>query len=129
MTMKNGVYAARKTDNGIRGIFIDEEILEHNVLNRKAKENRRQIERAAARECETILREQERKAAVEHRKRRATARLVKGELKLLGAAGVVFLGEKLGLVDLAFAVPVLLAIQTMICFRAGKFFGRKRKSK
>jgi hypothetical protein len=38
---------------------------------------------------------------------------------------VVALGWYMGLVELAFAVPVLLIFQATIFFRAGKYMGRK----
>ena len=115
----NGFYAAMKTDNGVRAIYIDEASFraqqEHAAANQRRKEEEK---------------EQRKKAAAMTREQRATIRVLKQELKLIGMVAVLYWGYCAGLVDLAFAVPALVAFQTVICFRAGRWFGnRERKSK
>lgn len=127
MQVQNGLYAARKTDAGMKGIFIDEELLELGKLNQSIKANCRSREQAEAAREEAGREAQRRIRKEQRRKQRMTADIIKKELKLLGMAAVVALGQQLGMVDWAWAAPVLLGIQTVICFRAGKYFGRKSK--
>lgn len=125
MKALNGFYAARKTNDGVRTVFVDEETMELRELSRCIARNRAEKEREAKAEADrqTAIRQQA--AKEERRRRRALRDLVKQEVKLLASGGVVALGWYMGLVELAFAVPVLLIFQAMIFFRAGKYMGRK----
>lgn len=125
MKALNGFYAARKTNDGVRTVFIDEETMELRELSRCIARNRAEKERATQAEVDrqNAIRQQATKE--ERRRRRALHRLVKQEVKLLASGGVVALGWYMGLVELAFAVPVLLIFQATIFFRAGKYMGRK----
>jgi len=124
MQVKNGLYAARKTDDGVQAVFIDEELLEHRMLNQRAAENAAQRERAEMAERERLLEQKKQADASQRAWERVRRRFIKRELKLLGIAAVVLLGRKMGLVELGFALPVLTAIQIVVCFRAGKFVGK-----
>lgn len=129
MQALNGIYIARKTANGSRAVFVDEETIELAELSRHMEQNREKkdaAERAEQARRAGIARQAE---AEDRRRRRAWRRLVKQELTLLAAGGVVALGWWLGLVELAFAVPVLLFCQTLICFRAGKYVGRNKEGR
>jgi hypothetical protein len=115
----NGFYAAMKTDYGVQALYIDEDTF------------RAQQEEAAdkQRRCEE-KRKQHKQAAAMFREKRATIEVLKQELKLIGMGAILYWGYCADLVDVAFAVPVLVAFQTLICFRAGRWFGRReRKSK
>lgn len=104
---KNGFYAAMKTDEGVQAIYIDEETF-------RTQQHRKE-ENAARR----------RKAAARHKEQRATIKVLKQELKLIGMGAVLYWGYTADLVALAFMVPVLAAFQTVICFRAGRWYGRR----
>lgn len=120
----NGVYTAVKTRDGVATIFIEEEVLELGRLNRKAEQRR---EESARRADDADRAEKERMhklAQAAERRQRATIRLIKQELKVLAASVIVVLSMKVGLVAAAFAIPVLVACQTVICFRAGRYFGK-----
>lgn len=110
----NGFYAAMKTDEGVQAIYIDEESF------------RAQQERAAAQQHRKAAQnEQHKRLAALSREKRGTIRVVKQELKLIGMGAVLYWGYTAGLVALAFMVPVLVAFQTVICFRAGRWYGRR----
>lgn len=120
----NGVYTAVKTHDGVATIFIEEEVLELGRLNRKTEQRREESARLAA---DADRAEKERRcklAQAAERRQRATIRLVKQELKVLAGSVIVGLAWKAGLVAAAFAAPVLIAWQTVIFFRAGKYFGK-----
>lgn len=116
---RNGFYAAMKTNEGIQAIYIDEASFraqqECAAANQRLKEEKK---------------EQRKKAAAMTREQRATIRVMQQELKLIGMAAVLYWGFCADLVDLAFAVPALVVLQTLICFHAGHWFGRReRKTK
>lgn len=125
MKALNGFYAARKTNDGVRTVFVDEETMELRELSRCIARNRAEKEQAAQAEQNRQAAIRQQAAKEERRRRRALRDLVKQEVKLLASGGVVALGWYMGLVELAFAVPVLLIFQAAIFFRAGKYMGRK----
>lgn len=120
----NGVYTAIKTNDGVHAVYIEEEILELGRLNRITDQRRAENEQRVA-TAARVQKEKMRKLAQEaERRRRATIRLIKQEAKVLAGSVIVGLAWKAGLVAAAFAVPVLIAWQTVIFFRAGKYFGK-----
>lgn len=120
----NGVYTAVKTNNGVSAIYIEEEVLELGRLNRKTEQHRAESARRAA-DADRAQKEEKRRLAKEvERRHRATIHLIKQELKVLAASVIVALSMKAGLVAAAFAIPVLVVCQTVICFRAGRYFGK-----
>lgn len=129
MQTKNGIYAARKTDAGVQAVFIDEELLEHRKLNRRAAENAARQEQAAMAERENLSNQQKQMETQQRMLERMRRRFLKQELKLLGFAMIVLLGRMMGLVELGFALPVIAVIQTVVCYRAGKFVGRTNQSR
>lgn len=109
----NGFYAAMKTGDGVRAVFIDEA-----TFRREAERERREQQAREVRRVEQGMNKAMR------RFQRAVLHLLGQELKLIGMGLVLWLGHRAGLVDMAFAAPVLIAFQTVICFRAGKFWGK-----
>lgn len=115
--LKNGFYATMKTNDGVQAIYIDEGSF------------RAQQEQAAAEQRRKKMKaEQRKKAAAMTREQRAAIRVLKQELKLIGMGAILYWGYAAGLVELAFMVPVLVAFQTVICFRAGRWFGRQERT-
>ncbi len=111
--MENGMYAAVKTDDRAHAVFIDQETLEFDHLNRRSKANRQKNDKL--------------QGAEEARKRklhRITARTVKQELVLVTAMAAVYYGLSTGMVSVSFAVPVQTVLLAVSCFKAGKFFAR-----
>lgn len=113
----NGFYAAMKTDEGVQAVYIDEGSFRAQQ-ERMAAEQQRKLEKTA----------QRKRIAAKNSEQRATIRVLKQELKLIGMGAVLYWGFSAGLVELAFAVPVLICFQTVICFRAGRWFGRRDRS-
>ena len=111
---QNGFYAAMKTDEGLQAVYIDEGTIHARQRQEAQRERKKQA-----------LTQRKRKLIAEARKHRAGIRVLKQELKLLGMGGVLYWGFCAGLVEMAFAVPVLLSFQTVICFRAGRWFGNR----
>lgn len=128
MQEMNGVYAARKTNDGVKMVFIDEETIELGELNRRAAENREKKAEAASAEQNRLLKIQRKQQKQQACQEREKMKILRQELSLVGAAGVVVLGWCLGLVDLAFMVPVLLVLQAAICLRAGHWYGRRDRT-
>ncbi len=124
MQVKNGFYAARKTDDGVKRVFIDEELLEMHRQNARVAQRRWDAEYARAQEQKQQILAQRQAQAKERKRRNMVRKLVRQELKLLGAGMVLAAGQALGLVAPLFCVPVLVGILAVICFRAGQFFGR-----
>ena len=112
----NGFYAAMKTDEGVQAIYIDEESFRAQQRKAAAEQHRKEEKAARRREAADMTREQ-----------RATIRVLKQELKLIGMGAILYWGYTAELVALAFMVPVLVAFQTVICFRAGRWYGRRER--
>lgn len=113
----NGFYAAMKTNEGVQAIYIDEESFRAQQRKAAEEQHRKEIRAADRRE-----------AAAKSKVQRATIRVLKQELKLIGMGAVLYWGYAAGLVELAFMLPVLAAFQTVICFRAGRWFGRRERT-
>ncbi len=121
---ENGVYTAVKTNKGVTAVHISEELLELSRLNRRTGKRRSEHERLAV-EAERAQQQRNLEMTKEEKRwERATIRLFKQELKVLAASVVVGIALKLGLVAAVFGIPVLIGCQTVICFRAGRYFGR-----
>lgn len=114
---KNGFYAAMKTDEGVQAIYIDEGSF-------RAKQQRA----ADAQRRKEVKAERRKQIAAMTRQQRATLRVLKQELKLIGMGAILYWGYTADLVALAFMVPVLVAFQTVICFRAGRWYGRRDRA-
>lgn len=113
----NGFYAAMKTDEGVQAVYIDEGSFRAQQ-ERMAAEQQRKLEKTA----------QRKRIATKNSEQRATIRVLKQELKLIGMGAVLYWGFSADLVALAFMVPVLVAFQTVICFRAGRWYGRRDRT-
>lgn len=87
MKALNGFYAARKTNDGVRAVFVDEETIELRELSRCISRNRAEKEQAAQAERQRLATIQQQAAKEERRKRRALRNLVKQEVKLLASGG------------------------------------------
>lgn len=111
---KNGFYAAMKTDEGVQAIYIDEGSFRAQQEQAAAERHRKEAKAAQRRQIAAMTRNQ-----------RATIKVLKQELKLIGMGAVLYWGYTAGLVALAFMVPVLAAFQTVICFRAGRWYGHR----
>ncbi len=121
--MENGIYAARAMDGRIDGVYIDQERIE---MERQNKRVRARCQSEVRREEEAKA-EAVRRAAIMERRKRQAWRFVRKQGKLLAAALAVFAGQQMGYVAWEFAAPVLVGIQTVICFRAGRYFGQNGK--
>lgn len=113
----NGFYAAMKTDEGVQAIYIDEESFRAQQERAAAEQHRKEIKNERRASVAAMTREQ-----------RATIRVLKQELKLIGMGAILYWGYTADLVALAFMVPVLVAFQTVICFRAGRWYGRRDRT-
>ena len=111
---KNGFYAAMKTDEGVQAIYIDEDSFRAQQERAAAEQHRKEVKAERRKQVAAMTREQ-----------RATIKVLKQELKLIGMGAVLYWGYTADLVALAFMVPVLVAFQTVICFRAGRWYGRR----
>lgn len=114
---KNGFYAAMKTDEGVQAIYIDEESFRAQQERAAAEQHRKEVKAERRKQVAAMTREQ-----------RATIKVLKQELKLIGMGAVLYWGYTADLVALAFMVPVLVAFQTVICFRAGRWYGRRDRT-
>ena len=121
---RNGMYTAIKTNDGVAAVYIEEEVLELGKLNaiteQRRKANRRQIA------INDQIRKDRKNEQIKKQKRweREVTHLLKQELKVLAGAVAVYIALELGLVAAVLAVPVLITCQTVIVFRAGKYFGK-----
>lgn len=113
----NGFYAAMKTDEGVQAIYIDEGSFRAQQRKAAAEQHRKEIKAERRASVAAMTREQ-----------RATIRVLKQELKLIGMGAILYWGYTADLVALAFMVPVLVAFQTVICFRAGRWYGRRDRT-
>lgn len=114
---KNGFYAAMKTDEGVRAVYIDEGAFRAQQEQAAEQQRRKEMKAERRRQIAAVTREQ-----------RAAVRLLKQELKLIGMGAVLYCGYAAGMVALGFMVPVLVAFQTVICFRAGRWCGRRDRT-
>lgn len=113
----NGFYAAMKTNEGVQAIYIDEGSFRAQQ-ERMAAEQKQKLEKTAQRKW----------IAAKNSEQRATIRVLKQEMKLIGMGAILYWGYTADLVALAFMVPVLVAFQTVICFRAGRWYGRRDRT-
>lgn len=114
-THKNDTYGKENPAKSVQAAGTEE------GMYRKDMDRFRALMRAARQK----LRRRKTDAAASREKRYTTWVLCQ-ELKAMTAAAVVYWGCTAGLIDKAFAVPVLIAAQTVVCFRAGYWCGRRQ---
>lgn len=113
----NGFYAAVKTDEGVQAFYIDEESFRAQQERDAAEQRRKRISA-----------ERRKQNAAMTRERQATIQVLKQELKLIGLGAVLYWGYTKGFVELNFMVPALMVFQAIICFRAGRWYGRQDRT-
>ena len=121
---RNGLYKAIKTNDGVAAVYIEEEVLELGKLNAITEQRRKANSRQIA--INDQIRKDRKNEQIKKQKRweREVTHLLKQELKVLAGAVAVYIALELGLVAAVLAVPVLITCQTVIAFRAGKYFGK-----
>ena len=113
--MKNGVKIARKTASGYQSVFIPEEIIQINQLNRQIQRNVAAREKAAAEE-------QARLADISRRQQAHQAKIsntIRGCVVLAAVTSAAWLSVSIGL-----AAPILAAVVSVpclggICYKLG----------
>ncbi len=127
--MENGIYMARKTAARVDGVYIDEERLELEYLNRRTETRRQAAEKAAA---EQSKKRREAQARADKRRRAENRALLRGlvrEGELLIFAWLLSLAQGRGLIAWELAVPLIVACQAVICLRAGWMLRGAKKEK
>ncbi len=121
---RNGLYTAVKTDDGVAAIYIEEELLELGRLNRKVEQRGSENDRRTA-DAARIQKEKKRELAkAAKRWEKATIRLIRQEIMALVVAAFVSLALEAGQVTAEFAIPVLSISVALVCFLAGRYFGK-----
>lgn len=122
--MENGLYAAVKTEDTVRAVFIDQESLEFSQLNKMVKANRQKTQKEQAEQREAAEKAWRAEESRKRKFRRFIGRAVRQELSLGAAMAVIYYGFSAGMVSVFFAVPVLAILLAAFCFKAGSFFSR-----
>lgn len=117
--MENGLAIIEKTDTETRGCFIEEEILELEMLN--ARSNKRMAEEAEQREADHRRKMAEKEAARRKAYKIESIKYIILRFAVLG--GVVWAGTA-GMIHPYIFIPVALFCLCAACLRIGEWFGR-----
>lgn len=120
--MENGIYIGSKTDDGVRSVYIPEEIREF------ARQNRRVQARLddAANQAQETASQQAARARRAAKRRRARNRTIAQIAGLIAAGAVVGVAACLGLPSEWLAALVGTMYLTVIGFKVGRLFSGRR---
>lgn len=121
---RNGMYTAIKTNEGVEAVYIEEEVLELGKLNAITAQRRKANSQRIAINDQIRKDRKNEQIKKQQRQEREITHLLKQELKVFAGAVAVYIALELDLVAAVLAVPVLIACQTVLAFRAGKYFGK-----
>ncbi len=116
--MNNGFFAAVKTGDGVRAVYIDEEAM-------RREQQREEARRRQSRQDK--LRRQQLRS--EDRYILAAQRMLKAQARLITAGVVLYAGYSFGQVSAGFLLGALALLLAEISFRAGRWFGANRRAK
>ena len=117
--MQKGLAIIESTDTETRGYFIEEEILELEMLN--ARSDKRIAEEAEQREADHHRKMADKAAARRKAYKNESIKYIVLRLAVLG--GVVWAGTA-GMIHPAIYIPVALFCLCTACLRIGEWFGR-----
>ena len=121
--MQNGLAIIEKTDNGTKGLYIDQETIEFSRLNTLTQ---KRIEKAAAEQHRKI--QSHRKAEKAEARRKAyTARTVSRIIGNVAACYAVVWAGQAEMIHPTIAIPVSLFFLCAACVRFGTWFARELK--
>lgn len=111
--MKNGMMIATNMGGSASAVFIEEEVMEQALLNRRTKDRIRKTEQEAKR-----TRKQVRKQG-----RRTQKLVIRVTLAVAASAGIA-MAEAAGLMAPALGIPLLVAAMVYVSFLIGQHLGR-----
>lgn len=122
----NGMWVALRNGARTKAVYIPEDVLELENLNRQTAARR---QRAEKEEAEQIRRAAEKKKHLtreQARKRAYTMRVMRQELLLLAGMAGLGAANHYGLMSPVLALPLMVAAFGGMCVILGKYWGRKR---
>ncbi len=111
--MENGLYIGTKTDDRVKSVHIDQEVLEFARLNRATEARRREAALAAVKETRSAKNRQ-----------RGRNHMMAQNAALVGAAAIVSIGAALGMPSAWIAAMVVAMVLAAVSFRVGRWFGK-----
>ena len=121
--MQNGLAIIEKTDNGTRGLHIDQETIEFSRLNALTQ---KRIEKAAAEQHMEIQNRQKAEKAEARRKAYTLKSVCRIMAYIVAYYAVIGAGND-GMIHPVISVPVSLFFLCAACVNFGAWFGRVAK--
>lgn len=123
----NGMCIALRNGARTKTVFIEQDVLELENLNRQTAARRRQAEKQ---EAEQIRRAAEKKKSLcreQARKRAYTLRVMRQELLLLAGMAGLGAANHYGLMSPVLALPLMVTAFGGMCLIAGKYWGVRKR--
>ena len=123
----NGMCIALRNGARTKTVFIEQDVLELENLNRQTAARRR---RAEKQEAEQIRRAAEKKKSLSReqaRQRAYTLRVMRQELLLLAGMAGLGAANHYGLMSPVLALPIMVAAFGAMCLIAGKYWGVRKR--
>lgn len=123
----NGMWIGLRNGARTETVFIEQDVLELENLNRQTAARRRQAEKQ---EAEQIRRAAEKKKSLSReqaRQRAYTLRAMRQELLLLAGMAGLGAANHYGLMSPVLALPLMVAAFGGMCLIAGKYWGVRKR--
>lgn len=123
----NGMCIALRNGARTETVFIEQDVLELENLNRQTAASRRRAEKQEAEQIRRAAEKKKRLSREQARQRAYTLRVMRQELLLLAGMAGLGAANHYGLMSLVLALPLMAAAFGGMCLIAGKYWGVRKR--
>lgn len=123
----NGMCVALRSGDRTKTVYIPEDVLELENLNRQTAARRRQAEKQEAAKIRRAAEKKKSMSREQARKRAYKLRVMRQELLLLAGMAGLGAANHYGLMSPVLALPLMVAAFGGMCLIAGKYWGARKR--
>lgn len=123
----NGMCVALRSGDRTKTVYIPEDVLELENLNRQTAARRRQAEKQEAAKIRRAAEKKKSMSREQARKRAYKLRVMRQELLLLAGMAGLGAANHYGLMSPVLALPLMVAAFGGMCLIAGKYWGVRKR--
>ena len=122
----NGMWIGLRNGARTETVFIEQDVLELENLNRQTAARRRQAEKLEAEQIRRAAEKKKHLSREQARQRAYTLRVMRQELLLLAGMAGLGAANHYGLMSPVLALPLMVAAFGAMCLIAGKYWGVRK---
>lgn len=123
----NGMWVALRNGARTETVFVEQDVLELENLNRQTAARRQRKEKAEAEERRRAAEQKKKLTREQARQRAYTMRVMRQELLLLAGMAGLGAANHYGLMSPVLAMPLMVAAFGAMCLIAGKYWGVRKR--